>query len=179
MDPPPSLAFKEAKVHLREGTLQGDLNPLTELMLLDSLREHAILGSSQQRTVHPHAMTWPTRAVDSLERVLTAVGIATVNGGSARSAVVEEFLRLEGYDHPRPELESWKWLCERAGASLAVREGKEQIVNGSERLRGLVIDAALSAVSMWIDEKLDEVSNMLRNEANIAATKVSAAAMIS
>ena len=30
---------------------------------------------------------------------------------------------------------------------------------------------------MWIDEKLDEVSNVLRNEANVAATKVSAAAM--
>ena len=30
---------------------------------------------------------------------------------------------------------------------------------------------------MWIDEKLDAVSNMLPNEANVAATKVSAAAM--
>ena len=58
-----------------------------------------------------------------------------------------------------------------------MREGKDQIVNGTVRLRGLVLDAVIGAMSMWIDEKLDAVSNMLRNEANVAATKVSAAAM--
>ena len=124
-------------------------------------------------------MKWLARAVDATERVLVSLGISVpgMPAGDEKKAVIEDFLRLQGYDHPRPELDSWQWLCERAGASPAVREGKDQVVNGTERLRGLVLDAALSAMSMWIDEKLAEVSIVLQNEANQAAIKVSAPAM--
>ena len=161
----------------KSGNVLYEINPLVELMLLDGLREHVIIGSSQQRTVHPDAMKWLARAVDATERVLVALGISFPGmPGDEKKAVIEDFLRLQGYDHPRPA-RVVAVVCERAGASVAVREGKDQVVNGTERLRGLVLDAALSAMSMWIDEKLAEVSIVLQNEANQAAIKVSAPAM--
>ena len=115
-------------------------------------------------------MKWLARAVDATERVLVALGISVpgMPAGDEKKAVIEDFLRLQGYDHPRPELDSWKWLCELAGASQAVRDSNTtRFVNGSVRLRGLVLDAALSAMSMWIDEKLDAVSIVRRTRRSL------------
>ena len=71
--------------------------------------------------------TSTARAVDATGRVLVALGISFPGmPGDEKKAVIEDFLRLQGYDHPRAQLESWQWVCERAGASVAVREGKDQ-----------------------------------------------------
>ena len=119
------LVAEIAKVS-KSGNVLYEINPLVELMLLDGLREH-VIGSSQQRTVHPDAMKWLARAVDATERVLVSLGISFPGMPAAdeKKGVIEDFLRLQGYDHPRAQLESWQWVCEQSGASLAVREGED------------------------------------------------------
>ena len=123
----------------KSGNVLYEINPLVELMLLDGLREHVILDKGDKEllcSASPGRDEMARTHVDATERVLVALGISFpgMPAGAANSAVIEDFLRLQGYDHPRPELDSWKWLCELAGASQAVR-GKDQIVSGSVRLR--------------------------------------------